>query len=162
MYNSEMTASSPDNAIALGEELLQLIGRLNRWSSHHADTRLPLQQARLLSWIEERGAARISNLARADNCTQPGMTVQVQRLEADGLVQRNPDPNDARAVLISLTEPGRKLLYEVRRARAQAVAPVIAQLDDSAREQLQGALSSLSHLLKIAADQPIAAPTSET
>src|SRR5690625_177418 len=154
MYNTKMTESSMDNAVTLGEELLGLIGRLNRWSSHHADTRLPLQQARLLSWIEEKGAARISELARADNCTQPAMTIQVKRLEAAGLVQRAHDPDDARAVLISLSAAGRGLLSEVRCARAQAVAPVITRLDDDARQQLRSALDSLSHLLTIAAENP--------
>jgi DNA-binding MarR family transcriptional regulator len=135
----------------LGNDLLLLIARLNRWSNQHADMRLPLAQARLLSWIEERSAARISDLAQAENCTQPGMTQQVKRLEANGLVQRAPDPSDARAVLISLTDKGRGLLHDIRRARAQAVAPVIAQIDEAARCDLQNALASLSRLLNVAA-----------
>lgn len=147
-----MTDTTPADNVELGEQLLYLIGRLNRWSNHNADTRLPVAQARLLSAIEARENARISDLARADNCTQPAMTMQVQRLESAELVQREPDPNDARAVLISLTTHGHELLHEVRRARAQAIAPVIDQLDATEHAQLHSAMTTLSHLLHIAAD----------
>lgn len=153
-----MTNLSTDPCVQLGGDLLQLIARFNRWTTQHADMRLPLAQARLLSLIEERGAARISELALAENCTQPGMTQQVQRLEAAAWVQRAPDPRDARAVLISLTEAGRELLQAVRRARAEAVAPIIEQLGDDARHDLQTALSSLSQLIDIAV---VVAPAEE-
>lgn len=152
MYNTQMNDISVDPDVAMGNDLLLLIARLNRWSNQNADMRLPLPQARLLSWIDERNAARISDLARAENCTQPGMTQQVKRLESSGLVQRAQDPDDARAVLISLTDKGRGLLYEIRRARAQAVAPIIAQIDGASRHDLQNALACLSELLNIAAE----------
>lgn len=151
MYDAPMQGESTAADIALGNELLQLISRLNRWSSSNSDTRLPLPQVRLLSLIDQQGEAHISALARADNCTQPGMTLQIQRLQELQLVQRQPDPGDARAVLISLSLHGRDLLASVRDARARAVAPAIGQLDASARTDLQAALASLNHLLNTAA-----------
>lgn len=157
-----MHSEIDDQDVALGADLLWLIARLNRWSSGNADTRLPLAQARLLAWIQEHHSAGISDLARADNCTQPAMTVQVQRLEAAGLVQRARDPNDARAVMISLTDSGQSLLNEVRQARARAIAPVIARLNDAARRDLQTALAGLSLLLDTAAEEARAAQTPET
>lgn len=137
--------------VDLGNELLSLISRLNRWATGKSDSRLPLAQMRLLSLIDERGQAHVSALARADNCTQPGMTLQLQRLEELQLIQRQADPADARAVLISLSGHGQTLLACVRAARARAVAPAIGRLDDAERKALQAAIDSLSHLLASAA-----------
>lgn len=143
--------------VALGMELHTLIARLNRWSNRNAHVRLPSTQARLLALIEAHQAAHISELARADNCSQPGMSTQVRRLESQNLARRDPDPADGRAVRISLTEHGRALLDETRRVRAGAVAPVIATLDVNRRAELRGALETLTHLLNTADDTPDAA-----
>jgi DNA-binding MarR family transcriptional regulator len=48
--------------------------------------------------------------------SQPGLSRLVQRMEADGLVERRPDPDDGRASLLVLTRAGR-----TRFARADAV-----------------------------------------
>jgi DNA-binding MarR family transcriptional regulator len=39
--------------------------------------------------------------------SQPGLSRLVQRMEADGLVERRPDPRDARATVLVLTRAGR-------------------------------------------------------
>lgn len=152
--------SAPDRTdLELSNELLLLIARLNRWSNSNVDTRLPLTQLRLLSLIDARSGAHISTLAKDDNCTQPGMTLQIQRLEELSLVERQPDPADARAVLISLTTHGRSMLESVRGARAAAVAPAVHELNDNELVGLKSALDSLSRLLDIALTQPGPAPT---
>ena len=48
--------------------------------------------------------------------SQPGLSRLVQRMEADGLVERRPDPADGRATLLVTTRAGR-----TRFARANAV-----------------------------------------
>ena len=90
----------------LGADLLAVVARLNRLASQRARIPLPFAQARLLSTIEDQGAARISDLAALDHCSQPTMTMQVRRLEDAGLVSRTVDPDDARAVLIRITPKG--------------------------------------------------------
>lgn len=47
----------------------------------------------------------------ADRCqvTRAGMTSRLDRLEADGLVVRTPDPNDRRSVIITATPAGQEL-----------------------------------------------------
>ncbi len=144
----------------LGAELLSVIARLNRWSTRHANRTLPIAQARLLAQIEELGPARIGDLARADHCSQPGMTMQIRRLEASGLARRAVDPADARAVLISLTAQGRAVLREVRDARAAAIAPLVGRLADADRGRLHAALETLTDLLDAAARAPDGAAAS--
>ncbi len=138
----------------LGAELLNVIARLNRWSTRHANRALPVAQARLLAQIDELGAARISAIARADHCSQPGMTMQVKRLEAAGLARRAADPADARAALISLTSKGYEVLREVRAARAESIAPLVNRLTGADRARLRAELDTLEDLLDAASRLP--------
>ncbi|MFL6081079.1 MAG: MarR family winged helix-turn-helix transcriptional regulator [Ornithinibacter sp.] len=131
---------------ALADELLRSAARLSRWASQHADLRMPFAQARVLALVEHLGDARITTLAEADHCSQPSMTAQVHRLEADGLVLRIPDPADARATLIGLTPDGAAALARLRRARGAALAPVLdAVQPDPGR--LRDAVALLAELL---------------
>jgi len=137
-----------------GAELLDAVGRLNRWVTHHASWPIPPAQARVLSQIDSLGAARVSDLARMEHCTQPTMTTQVHRLQQQGFVTRTPSREDARVNWISLTDQGRQVLTQARNARTAIIESLIAQLDESDRAGLQDAVLSLSQLLAIAYRQP--------
>lgn len=58
------------------------------------------------------GDARLGELAHQLVVSAPVASRAVEALEADALVERRPDPDDARAVLISITEQGRTVLAE--------------------------------------------------
>ena len=131
----------------LGVDLLSVVSRLNRLATQRIRMPLPWAQARLLSTIDDRGEARISDLAALDNCSQPTMTTQVRRLEDAGLVTRTADPDDARAVLIAITEDGRRTLAQVRADRAAVIDPAIEQLDAADRETLGAAIDVMRRLL---------------
>jgi DNA-binding MarR family transcriptional regulator len=55
------------------------------------------------------GRLRMSALTRLmhPRYSQPGLSRLVQRMEADGLVRREPDPSDGRAVVLVMTPSGR-------------------------------------------------------
>jgi DNA-binding MarR family transcriptional regulator len=135
------------NEMDLGSQLLAVVARLHRWATRHANLPMSPAHARLLAQVDELGPARIGDLARADHCSQPTMTTQVQRLEQLGLVTRTADPSDARAVLIDVTSSGRALLAQMRLARAAAVAPLFAELTDDERRQVRSTLAILTRLL---------------
>ena len=132
----------------LGVALLAAVARLNRLANQRSRPPLPWAQARLLSTIEDRGEARISDLAALDNCSQPTMTTQVRRLEDTGLVTRTADPGDARAVLIAITDEGRRTLARVRADRAAVIDPALDQLDAADREVLGAAVDVMRRLLE--------------
>lgn len=111
----------------LADDLLRSAARLSRWASRRADLGLPWAQARVLALVDELGPARITTLAAADDTSQPTMTSQIQRLEADGHVVRSPDPADGRASLVELSPTGLAALTRARRARAAALEPLLAQ-----------------------------------
>ena len=138
-------------ATELGADLLAAVARLNRLATQRARIPLPFAQARLLSTIEDQGAARISDLAALDHCSQPTMTTQVRRLEDAGLVSRTVDPADARAVLIRITPEGVRTLTQVRADRGAAIDPYLERLDAEDRQTLADTVRVLRKLLEDAA-----------
>jgi DNA-binding MarR family transcriptional regulator len=135
----------------LGNSVLRSAARLTRWASRNASLDVPMAQARLLALVEELQPARISTLAAADHTSQPTMSAQVQRLEAEGWAERVPDPADARASLVSLTAAGNAAIARARRARLEALSPAFDQLDDAALARLADAVAALDDLLVRAA-----------
>jgi DNA-binding MarR family transcriptional regulator len=146
--------STGSTSTSLGVDLLSVVARLNRLASQLIRLPLPWAQARLLSTIEDRGEARISDLAALDNCSQPTMTTQVRRLEDAGLVTRTVDPDDARAVLIRITDAGVRMLAQVRADRAAVIDPVLAELDPADREVLSAAVDVIRRMLENAKNTP--------
>jgi DNA-binding MarR family transcriptional regulator len=82
-------------------------------------------------------------LASACELSSGAMTNRIDRLEADGLVRRRPDPDDRRGVLVELTEEGRRLRVETVRVQAEKEALFASTLDKREREQLNGLLRRL-------------------
>ncbi|TNM61102.1 MarR family transcriptional regulator [Streptomyces sp. NP160] len=77
------------------------------------------------------GRARLGALADAVLLPQPSLSRLVDRLVAQGLVQREPDPADRRGVVLVLTTAGRALQREVGRRHAAAIADALGEhLDD--------------------------------
>jgi DNA-binding MarR family transcriptional regulator len=78
----------------------------------------------------------------------------VRRLEDAGLVTRTVDPDDARAVLIRITDAGVRMLAQVRADRAAVIDPVLAELDPADREVLSAAVDVIRRMLENAKNTP--------
>ncbi|WP_181431180.1 MarR family winged helix-turn-helix transcriptional regulator [Curtobacterium sp. MCBD17_021] len=81
----------------------------------------PEGQVEVLGFLVRDGAQSIAGLARLRRVRHQTMRVTVADLEAQGLVERTPDPADARGVLISLTDAGRVTIEELRTRRSERV-----------------------------------------
>ncbi|KAA0083514.1 MarR family transcriptional regulator [Mycolicibacterium sp. P9-64] len=141
-------ARPPATDSALAADLLSVVARINRLATQRVRMQLPFAQARLLSMIEDQDAARISDLAVLDHCSQPTMTAQVRRLELAGLVSRTTDPTDARAVLISITPEGVAMLADVRADRGAVIDPYLERLPEADRQTLADAVRVMRSLLE--------------
>lgn len=130
-----------------GERLLLAVSRLNRWATRRADMEVPPAQARLLALVLEMGPTRIGDLADADQCSQPTMTTQVQRVEAAGWVTRSPDPSDARASLVEVTDAGRAVIARVREARSVTLQPSLADLTEQDERVLDEAITIMQRMI---------------
>lgn len=93
------------------------------------------------------GPLRLTALAEREAVSQPAMTGLVSRLQAAGLVVRQPDPSDGRAVLLELTAAGEALVEDRRVRRAAALEDLLGVLDPSERVLFDAAIPVLAHLV---------------
>lgn len=100
-----------------------------------------------LGTLDAYGPLRISELAAREALTQPGMTILINRLEANGWAERYADPTDGRATLVRITGVGRRVLADRRSARRAAVLSELQRLDDDARAALVDALPAIDALI---------------
>lgn len=140
---------SPDS---LGSDLLAVISRLNRWATSRATLPVPYAQARLLSLIDMTAPVRTSDLAVADQCSQPTITQALRKLDESGWIKRSADPGDARAVLISLSSRGRTAIKQTRAARSAVIAPHLNAISPTRQRQVAQAVRTLQMLLDELAD----------
>ncbi|MFI8931442.1 MarR family winged helix-turn-helix transcriptional regulator [Streptomyces sp. NPDC053474] len=89
---------------------------------------------------------RLTELTRTEQLTQPAITQLVTRLERDGLVERRPDPSDGRAVLVHITEAGRRIGRSRHDDRTRHLAPLVERLAPEDRQALAAALPALTRL----------------
>ena len=115
------------------------------------DERTGIGPARLsaLSVLVFAGPLRLTDLARFEQVKPPTMTKIVAGLEASGLVRRQSDVTDARAVKLEATPRGTKLLQDGRRRR---VARLTAALGTLSREEIDVLARAAAIVERISAD----------
>ncbi|WP_432974673.1 MarR family transcriptional regulator [Dactylosporangium sp. CA-233914] len=84
-----------------------------------------------------------SELATQCLRTQATLTTRIARLERDGLVTRSADPDDGRAVIISLTDRGLQLIDEAAPTYLETERLLLTGLDNTERDQLAQTLQRL-------------------
>ena len=118
------------------EELVaKLIEHMGRWqgrmrarpSSAWTGLDLTMPQAKTLFYLAD-GPRRMSGIAERLGVEMPSATTMIGRLVAKGLVERQQDPADRRAVVCSLTLAGRDAVekfWSLRAARTEALAAAL-------------------------------------
>ena len=91
----------------LAARLRLVVGRLNRRIRIDGRESVPPLQLSAMVTVEEHGPLRLSELARREAVSVPTMSRVLAALDEQGLVVRTPDPQDARGVLVTLSERGR-------------------------------------------------------
>ena len=76
------------------------------------------------------------------------ITVVIDNLEKDGLVERVPVPEDRRAITVQLTSKGEKLFSEIFAKHAQFVTKMASVLDEHEQMQLSALLKKLGLALQ--------------
>jgi DNA-binding MarR family transcriptional regulator len=78
--------------------------------------------------VEAGESLPLGQLAERLACVKSNVTQLVDRLEADGLVTREPDPNDRRSRLAVLTAAGRRACAEGTQVQREAEAQLFGGL----------------------------------
>jgi DNA-binding MarR family transcriptional regulator len=118
------------------------------WLRRQTPTQLSSSTITALDRLAGEGPLRVSDLARREAMTQPGVTLLVNRLSDAGLAERVPDPTDGRAALVRITDSGRAVLAERHDLRAEILRARLAQLDDTDQRLLVAAVPALERLLE--------------
>lgn len=146
-HDGAMPPVEADELTDLAVHLRIVVGRLHRRIRIDGRESIgPLQLSALVT-VEKHGPLRLSELARREAVTAPTMSRVLSALDEQGLVVRTPDPQDARGVLITLSELGEGKLAEVRTQRTALVARRLARLDDDQRRTVAEAMPALEALL---------------
>jgi DNA-binding MarR family transcriptional regulator len=132
----------PDTAL-LASDLRVVLGQLVR--RLRAEHRFPLSHGTVLGRLDREGAQSTSDLALAERVRPQSMAQTLADLQADGLIERRPDPGDRRRMLIELTEQGRHALEEDRRNREGWLARAVA---DTLSPEEQATLARAVKLLE--------------
>jgi DNA-binding MarR family transcriptional regulator len=131
-----------------GSPAQQVQGAFTRllWWAHRGDVRRSLLGAAaqtlstnditLLRMIITRGPVRVSDLASWQGVDKSTVTPQVHRLEQRGVVTRQSDPGDKRAVLLTATDDGLRRLHEIDEAGVRLFADALDGWSDADRRSL--------------------------
>ncbi len=89
------------------------------------------------------GVLTPAELAERAGVTRATMTGLIDTLERDGLVRREPDPNDRRMTPVTLTPAGDAVLQRVVPAYFQRMGSLVGHLTETERRTLVALLSKL-------------------
>jgi DNA-binding MarR family transcriptional regulator len=134
---------------ALAAELHTLSSKLKRRLREQASARdLTPSQTSVLGHLDRDGPTTVTALARMEGVRPQSMGATIAVLEAAGLVQGSPDPEDGRQTILSLTPACRELIRSGRAARHDWLFRAIqAKLTPREQEQLAASMSLLNRLV---------------
>jgi DNA-binding MarR family transcriptional regulator len=99
---------------------------LRRLRQAQADGDLSLPESSALVRLDRGGSTTASALAKLEQISQQSMGATLGALEARGLVERRPDPQDGRRAVISATDAGLQALRGRRNARTEQLAKALS------------------------------------
>lgn len=114
------------------------------------DGGLTMPERTALSQLDRSGPTTSSALAREVQITAQAMGATLSTLRERGLVERRPDPDDGRRVVLTVTDAGRQALKDKRNARAELITRALTSGTFTAAElaQLAAAAALLERLAK--------------
>lgn len=151
MDNASVTASPPEATDTSGRRVAIAWRELRRLAAvqgirrqlYGFETPLDQGQGDALEYVVNHEPCRMGDLAKFMRVDPSSATRAIERLETAGLVSRDADPNDARAVQVCSTTAGLALHRDVR---DRAIGLLDAALDQFSGEE-QIALATLMERL---------------
>ena len=103
-------------------------------------------QASVLALIAARGPLGLTELARLEGLNPTMLSRVVGKLTELGLIQRDPDPADLRAIQVEATAAGRKIHDRVKLLRTEAIGHCLDELPPASVRSIVDALPALDDL----------------
>jgi DNA-binding MarR family transcriptional regulator len=120
---------------------------LRRLRQVQPEGELTLPESAALARLDRGGPTTASALARLEQISPQSMGATLGALEARGLIERRPDPEDGRRAMLSVTDAGLQVLHNRRNARTQQLAQALsAEFTPAELEQLMAVAPLLERL----------------
>lgn len=149
MTNTKKYGKKADLALGMWVKLARAYNTFSRLSAKDINSfGLTQPQFAVLECLGHSGSMRLCDLSRKMLVSGGNMTVVVDNLEKEGLVERVDDPEDRRAYNIKLTAKGKKLFDEIFAKHAEFIAETASVLTTKEQEELGKLLKKLGLALR--------------
>jgi DNA-binding MarR family transcriptional regulator len=143
-----MTERAHQDPEQIAGALLVSVGLLRRRLRQvPVEGELTLPQSSALARLDRAGPTTASGLAKIEQISPQSMGATLATLEARGLIGRQPDPDDGRRIVLSVTDAGLEVLRHRRDARTAHLAQALsARFTAEELAQLKAAAPLLERL----------------
>ena len=130
------------------DQLAYMIASLNRQLESELEDRLrpggvPIEQYRILEVLDASEPAAMGEIAQQSLIEAPTLTKIVDKMVAEGLVYRAPDPGDRRRVLILMAPAGKTLFKRLRGVSTAQEQRIVDLLEGEKAAALRSLLKEL-------------------
>jgi DNA-binding MarR family transcriptional regulator len=130
------------------DQLAYLIASLNRQFENDLEERLrpggvPIEQFRILEVLDASEPGAMGEIATQSLIEPPTLTKIIDKMVAEGLVYRAPDPNDRRRVLIMTAPAGKALFRRLRGVSTAQEQRIVELLESDKATELRNLLREL-------------------
>lgn len=136
-----------EDEIELAARLRVAVARLARQLRQRTMGGLTPSQLSCLTSVEQMEPVRLADLAAREAVAPPTLTRIVAALIELGMVERQPDPDDARAALITATGIGHDALRSIREERTAFLVDRLHALPEEDQRRLPSLVDLLEHLV---------------
>jgi DNA-binding MarR family transcriptional regulator len=109
---------------------------------------LKLSQIKAIYAFRDRDSFTMKELAENIGAKLPNMTMMIDSLIKEGIVERERDDHDRRRVLVGLTQKGKKIRASFLNQRHTIARSIFANLDENDIRDLMDSLSTLCRVLE--------------
>ena len=150
----QVLGSRPDDPGELADRMISVVRRIGAASSRNEIAGLSNARYQVLHTIVHEGPLRMGLIAKRLGCSPRTLTPMVDALEAEGLLRRERDLADRRALRLALTPDGLVLMRRAHSERTAMAGVVFAPLGPEERE----ALPRLLDKVLVPEDEPAPPP----
>ena len=105
-------------------------------------------QIDVLSWLYEHPGIQAAELVERMNTPKQHISKIVAQFEKSGWIQKEPNPTDRRAALLSLTSQGKTFIEEHIRISDEKLLKMMSGISESEAERFNMALKTIIEMLE--------------
>ena len=109
---------------------------------------LRLSQIKALYAFRDQNCLSMKSLAENIGVKLPNMTMMIENLSEDGIVERGRDELDRRKVIVRLTPKGIKIRENFLSHRSNIATALFSSLNNSEKKELLGSMDSVCRILE--------------